>query len=132
VLGVTFKPNTDDMREAPSLDILPALQEAGALIRAYDPEGMAEAKPLLPGVEWCEGTYETMEDAVAVVILTEWDEFRMLDLARVRAALRQPLMVDFRNIYGVDEMATEGFVYHSIGRPGEAVEPIRPTMENTA
>ncbi len=132
VLGVTFKPNTDDMREAPSLDILPALQEAGAHIRAYDPEGMAEADPLLPDVDWCDGAYETMDGAAAVVILTEWDEFRMLDLARVRAALRQPLMLDFRNIYGADEMSAEGFVYHSIGRPGEAVAPIQPVLKKTA
>lgn len=119
VLGVTFKPNTDDMRESPSLDILPALQEAGARILAYDPEGMKEAAPLLPGVEWCDGAYETMEDAAAVVIITEWNEFRLLDLARVRNLLRQPLMVDFRNIYSPEEMANAGFVYHSIGRPGQ-------------
>ncbi len=117
VLGVTFKPNTDDMRESPSLEILPALQEAGARVRAYDPEGMKEAAPLLPGVEWCDGAYETMEGSVAVVIITEWNEFRLLDLARIRNLLRQPLMIDFRNIYSPDEMAAAGFVYHSIGRP---------------
>ena len=117
VLGVTFKPNTDDMRESPSLDILPALQEAGARVCAYDPEGMGEAGPLLPGVEWCEGAYETMEGAEAVVIITEWNEFRLLDLDRVKSLLRQPLMIDLRNIYDPNEMATAGFVYHSIGRP---------------
>ena len=120
VLGVTFKPNTDDMRESPSLDILPALQEAGARICAYDPEGMAEAGPLLPGVEWCEGAYETMSGAEAVVIITEWDEFRLLDLERVKSLLRQPLMVDLRNIYDPNEMAAAGFVYQSIGRPEDA------------
>jgi UDPglucose 6-dehydrogenase len=120
VLGVTFKPNTDDMRESPSLDILPALQEAGARVCAYDPEGMAEAGPLLPGVEWCEGTYETMSGAEAVVIITEWDEFRLLDLERVKSLLRQPLMVDLRNIYDPNEMAAAGFVYQSIGRPEDA------------
>ena len=124
VLGVTFKPNTDDMRESPSLDILPALQEAGARILAYDPEGMKEAAPLLPGVEWCEGAYETMEGAAAVVIITEWNEFRLLDLARVRKLLRQPLMVDFRNIYSPEEMANAGFVYHSIGRPGQVEQRV--------
>ncbi len=122
VLGVTFKPNTDDMRESPSLDILPALQDAGAHVRAYDPEGMGEANPLLPNVEWCEGAYETMQDAAAVVIITEWNEFRLLDLARVRNLLRQPLMIDFRNIYSPDEMASAGFVYHSIGRPDVATK----------
>ena len=132
VLGLTFKPNTDDMREAPSLDIVPALQAAGAHIRAYDPEGMAEAEPLLAGVEWCDGAYETMDGAAAVIILTEWDEFRMLDLARVRAALRQPLMLDFRNIYSADEMTEAGFVYHSIGRTGVAAAPIRSALENIA
>ena len=120
VLGVTFKPNTDDMRESPSLDILPALQEAGARVCAYDPEGMAEAGPLLPGVEWCEGAYETMSGAEAVVIITEWDEFRLLDLERVKSLLRQPLMVDLRNIYDPNEMEAAGFVYQSIGRPEDA------------
>jgi UDPglucose 6-dehydrogenase len=120
VLGVTFKPNTDDMRESPSLDILPALQEAGARVCAYDPEGMAEAGPLLPGVEWCEGAYKTMSGAEAVVIITEWDEFRLLDLERVKSLLRQPLMVDLRNIYDPNEMAAAGFVYQSIGRPENA------------
>lgn len=124
VLGVTFKPNTDDMRDSPSLDILPALQEAGAHVSAYDPEGMGEAGPLLPGVEWCDGAYETMEGAEAVVIITEWNEFRLLDLERVRALLRQPLMIDLRNIYSPREMAAAGFVYHSIGRPEQAEAPV--------
>ena len=123
VLGVTFKPNTDDMRESPSLDIVPALQEAGAHVCAYDPEGMAEAGPLLPGVEWCDGAYKTMAGAEAVVIITEWNEFRLLDLERIRTLLRQPLMVDLRNIYSPKEMAEAGFVYHSIGRPERAAEP---------
>jgi UDPglucose 6-dehydrogenase len=131
VLGVTFKPNTDDMREAPSLEIIPALQAAGAHIRAYDPEGMAEADPLLPGVAWCDGAYETMDDAAAVIILTEWDEFRMLDLARVHAALRQPLMLDFRNIYGTHEMSAAGFVYHSIGRPAATATSVQQAAEHT-
>lgn len=120
VLGVTFKPNTDDMRESPSLDILPALQEAGAQVCAYDPEGMAEAGPLLPGVEWCDGAYETMAGAECVVIITEWNEFRLLDLDRIKSLLRQPLMIDLRNIYNPGEMAAAGFVYHSIGRPEQA------------
>jgi UDPglucose 6-dehydrogenase len=118
VLGLTFKPNTDDMRDAPSLDIVPALQAAGATVRAYDPEGMAEAKALLPGVVWCEDAYTTVEDADAVVIITEWNEFRLLDLERVKTLMKRPLMVDLRNIYKPAEMADAGFRYLSIGRPG--------------
>ncbi len=117
VLGLTFKPNTDDMRDAPSLEIVPALIAAGATIRAYDPEGMEEAKALLDDVVWCTGAYDTMRDADAVVIVTEWNEFRLLDLNRVKQLLRQPVMVDLRNIYKPAEMAAAGFRYYSIGRP---------------
>ncbi|MBL4720142.1 MAG: UDP-glucose/GDP-mannose dehydrogenase family protein [Alphaproteobacteria bacterium] len=117
ILGVTFKPNTDDMREAPSLDIVPALQAAGAAIQAYDPEGMAEAKPLLPGVEWAEDTYAAMNGADALVLLTEWDEFRMLNFDEVKSRLKNPVMIDMRNVYKPDEMLRENFDYHSIGRP---------------
>ena len=121
ILGVTFKPNTDDMRESPSLDIVPMLQAAGAVIRAYDPEGMAEAGPLLPDVTWCDGAYDALPDADAVVILTEWNQFRNLDLDRVKALLKAPIFVDFRNIYDPREMAEAGFAYTSVGRPLEAV-----------
>ncbi len=121
ILGVTFKPNTDDMRESPSLDIVPMLQAAGAVIRAYDPEGMAEAGPLLPDVTWCDGAYDALLDADAVVILTEWNQFRNLDLDRVKALLKVPVFVDFRNIYDPREMAEAGFAYTSVGRPLEAV-----------
>ena len=121
ILGVTFKPNTDDMRESPSLDIVPMLQAAGAVIRAYDPEGMAEARPLLPDVTWCDGAYDALLDADAVVILTEWNQFRNLDLDRVKALLKAPVFVDFRNIYDPREMAEAGFAYTSVGRPLEAV-----------
>ena len=121
ILGVTFKPNTDDMRESPSLDIVPMLQAAGAVIRAYDPEGMAEAGPLLPDVAWCDGAYDALLDADAVVILTEWNQFRNLDLDRVKALLKVPVFVDFRNIYDPREMAEAGFTYTSVGRPLEAV-----------
>lgn len=116
VLGVTFKPNTDDMRDAPSLDILPALQREGAAISAFDPEGMAEATKLLEGIEWAEDAYGTMRDADGIVILTEWNEFRALDLGRMKALLKTPLMIDLRNIYTPDEMAESGFAYHSVGR----------------
>jgi UDPglucose 6-dehydrogenase len=115
ILGLTFKPNTDDMRDAPSLVIVPYLQARGAHIRAYDPEGMQEAHKHLQ-IETCEGPYEPLEDADGVVILTEWNEFRALDLTRVKRMLRQPLMVDLRNIYRVEDMATAGFIYVSIGR----------------
>ena len=116
ILGVTFKPNTDDMRDSPSLDIIPALQEAGATIRAYDPEGMDEARGLLPGVEWCENAYQTLDGASAVALLTEWNEFRGLDLERVKSLLSAPIMIDLRNIYNPDEMISAGFTYSCVGR----------------
>jgi len=121
VLGLTFKPNTDDMRESPSLDIVPAIQELGADVFAYDPEGMKEAKHMLPDVNWCENAYDTMNDADALVIITEWNEFRALDLDRVKSLMRNPVMVDLRNIYESGEMAENGFQYHSIGRPQREV-----------
>ncbi len=117
VLGLTFKPNTDDMRDSASLDIVPALQKAGARIRAYDPEGMKEAKALLPGVEWCEDAYDALKGSDAAVIVTEWNQFRALDLARLRQTMKRPVLVDLRNIYRPDEMAAVGIAYHSIGRP---------------
>ena len=122
VLGVTFKPNTDDMRDSPSLDIIPALQAAGAAVRAYDPEGMEEAGQLLPDVAWCENAYATMEEADAVALLTEWNEFRGLDLARVKALLRKPVMVDLRNVYNPEEMVAAGFSYSCIGRSAFGME----------
>jgi UDPglucose 6-dehydrogenase len=121
VLGLTFKPNTDDMRDSPALSILPALHEAGARIRAFDPEGMAEAKKLMPELDYCSDAYATMEGADALVLITEWNEFRALDLARVKTLLRRPLVIDLRNVYPPEEMTAAGVVYHSIGRPvGEA------------
>ena len=117
VLGLTFKPNTDDMREAPSLEIVPALRRAGAAVRAYDPEGMNEARGLLDGVTWCDDAYGAMEGADALVIVTEWNEFRALDLDRVRALMASPVLVDLRNIYDAAEMAAAGFDYRSVGRP---------------
>ena len=121
VLGLTFKPNTDDMRDSPSLDIIPALQKAGATIRAFDPEGMKEAAKLMSDVNFCANAYETMEGADAVVIITEWNEFRALDLSRVMNLLRTPTVIDLRNIYKPEDMSAAGFYYVSIGRP--AVEP---------
>ena len=116
VLGLTFKPNTDDMREAPSLDIVQALQGAGATIRAYDPAGMAEAKEYLKDITWCDEPYETMSGADVVTIITEWNAFRALDFSRMKEQLKTPLLVDLRNIYDPDEMASAGFDYHSVGR----------------
>ena len=116
VLGLTFKPNTDDMRDAPSLVIVPHLIAKGARIRAFDPEGAKEAKKLL-NIELCKDTYDALDGADGVVILTEWNEFRALDLARTKALLRHPLMVDLRNIYRPAQMAAAGFSYVSVGRP---------------
>jgi len=116
VLGITFKPNTDDVREAPSLTIIPALQQAGATVRAYDPQGMEEGRKLLDGVGWCGNAYECMDGADGLAILTEWNEFRALDFRRVKGLLKRPVIVDLRNIYRRDEMAKAGFSYHSVGR----------------
>ena len=116
ILGVTFKPNTDDMRDAPSLDIIPALQAEGANINAYDPEGMHEAKSLLKDVSWCNDAYEAMAGADAVAILTEWNEFRGLDLPRIKSLLRHPIVIDLRNIYNPEEMRDAGFIYSCVGR----------------
>ena len=116
VLGLTFKPNTDDMRDSPSLAIVPALQEAGATVRAFDPQGMTEAKEMLPDVVFCKDAYETMEGADALAIVTEWNEFRLLDLERVKGLLSVPLMIDLRNIYKPDEIIKAGFDYYSVGR----------------
>jgi UDPglucose 6-dehydrogenase len=126
VLGLTFKPNTDDMRDSPSLAIVPKLLEAGAQIRAYDPEGMGEARKLMPDLLYCDSAYETMGGADALVLITEWNQFRALDLDRVRKLLRAPLIVDLRNIYKPEDMAASGFHYHSIGRAG--VAPARAEM----
>ena len=117
ILGLTFKPNTDDMRDAPSLAILPALASEGAELKAYDPAGMGEARALLSGVTWCGNAYETMADADALVIITEWNEFRALDLERAKSLMRYPRLIDLRNIYNPAEVARAGFDYISIGRP---------------
>ena len=116
ILGLTFKPNTDDMREAPSLVIVPGLQERGARIRAYDPEGMGEAGPLLPGVTWCESAEAAMTGGDALVVLTEWNEFRGLDARRIAAALRGRVIVDLRNIFDAAALIEAGFDYVGIGR----------------
>jgi UDPglucose 6-dehydrogenase len=116
VLGLTFKPNTDDMREAPSLVILPALAKQGATLRGYDPAGMDEAKKLIPDMTGTSDPYACMEGADALIILTEWDQFRALDLERVKTTLRSPVIIDLRNIYKPADMAERGFRYTSVGR----------------
>ncbi len=123
ILGLTFKPNTDDMRDSPSLDIIPLLQAKGAAVRAFDPEGMEEAQNLMSGVGFCENAYDAMEGADAVVLLTEWNEFRALDMERTRKLLKTPLVIDLRNIYTPQEMASAGFEYHSIGRQPVTSDP---------
>jgi len=117
VLGLTFKPNTDDMRDSPSLAIVPALVEQGATVRAFDPQGMEEAKEMMEGVHWCESAYDAIEGADVLAIVTEWNEFRALDLSRVKDLMKKPVLVDLRNIYNPDEMLSAGFDYHCIGRP---------------
>ena len=116
LLGLTFKPNTDDMRDAPSLDIAPALVAAGATVRAFDPEGMTEAAHLLPDVQMTDSAYAAAEGADAVVIVTEWDPFRALDLDRLKGLMARPVLVDLRNIYRPEDMAARGFEYSGIGR----------------
>jgi len=122
ILGLTFKPNTDDMRDAPSLDIIPALQQAGATIQAFDPEGMDEARALMSDLVWCESAYDAMKDADAVAVLTEWNAFRALDLEQAKNLLNKPVMIDLRNVYDPDLMAAAGFFYSSIGRPSATPE----------
>ena len=117
VLGLTFKPNTDDMREAPSLSIITALQDGGAKVRGFDPEGTEQARELLLNVELCGSAYDCIKGADALVIVTEWNEFRALDMRRVKSLLKAPVIVDLRNIYRPEDMARHGFTYVSIGRP---------------
>ncbi len=116
ILGLAFKPNTDDMRDAPSLDIIPALQALGAKIQAFDPEAMHEAEKLLTGIDYKTGPYEALEGADAMVLVTEWDRFRALDLDRVKALLKTPVVVDLRNVYPPDQVRAAGLRYSSIGR----------------
>ncbi len=116
VLGLTFKPNTDDMRDSPAITVIQTLQDAGAKVTAYDPEGMANAKPLIEGIDYAQGPYEAAQDAEALVIVTEWNQFRALDLARLKSTMKSPVLVDLRNIYRADEVTAHGFSYSSIGR----------------
>jgi UDPglucose 6-dehydrogenase len=119
LLGLTFKPNTDDMREAPSIAIVRALHDLGAIVRAYDPAGMEQAKAVLPNVTFCENAYACADGAEALVIVTEWEQFRALDLQRLKTAMKRPVLIDLRNIYRADEIAKYGFAYESVGRPAQ-------------
>jgi UDPglucose 6-dehydrogenase len=116
VLGLTFKPNTDDMRDSPAIAVIQTLQDAGATIRAFDPEGREQAEKVLDRITYCEGAYEAIEGADALAILTEWDAFRALDLKRVKSLLKAPIFVDLRNIYARDVVEAEGFTYTAVGR----------------
>ncbi|HZQ12902.1 MAG TPA: UDP-glucose/GDP-mannose dehydrogenase family protein [Pseudolabrys sp.] len=116
VLGLTFKPNTDDMRESPSIPLITALQDMGAKVRAYDPAGMEQAKPLVSNVAFCQDAYSCAEGASALVIVTEWEQFRALDFDRLKGVMQRAVLVDLRNIYPPDEVARAGFTYESVGR----------------
>ena len=116
VLGLTFKPNTDDLREAPSIPLITALKDMGAKVRAYDPAGMTNASAEIPDVQFADGPYACVESADALVIVTEWEQFRALDFEAIKRAMKQPVVIDLRNVYRPDEMAQLGFVYDSVGR----------------
>ena len=128
VLGLAFKPNTDDMREAPSIPLITALQDLGAKVKAYDPVSMEQAKLELRNVTYCENPYSCAAEADALVIVTEWEQFRALDMSRLKKEMCQPVIVDLRNVYRSDEMAEHGFTYVSIGRT-QASEPVLPVKD---
>jgi UDPglucose 6-dehydrogenase len=117
VLGLTFKPNTDDMRDSPSIPIVTALQDMGAKVRAFDPIGMEQAKGMMGNATFCDDAYSCAEGASALVIVTEWEQFRALDFKRLKSVMASPVLVDLRNIYSHEEIARHGFIYESIGRP---------------
>jgi UDPglucose 6-dehydrogenase len=117
LLGLTFKPNTDDMREAPSLALVTALQDLGAQVRAYDPAGMDQARALMPDITYSDGPYSAAAGAHAVVLVTEWEQFRALDFGRLKAAMASPVFIDLKNVYQAADVVAQGFVYESVGRP---------------
>ncbi|MGM0501993.1 MAG: UDP-glucose dehydrogenase family protein [Bacillota bacterium] len=133
VLGLSFKPNTDDMREASSRTVIKQLLAAGAEVSAYDPIAMDEAEEIFGDkIEYCSGAYETMEDAEALLLVTEWDEFQNLDLERVQDLLKKPIFIDGRNCYELEEMEEAGFIYHSVGRPSVSAYDLAATKEVAA
>jgi UDPglucose 6-dehydrogenase len=117
VLGLTFKPNTDDMREAPSIALVTALQDLGATVRAYDPAGMEQAKAVMPDITYCDSPYSAAAGAHALVLVTEWEQFRALDFGRLKATMASPVFVDLKNVYQASDIAALGFEYESVGRP---------------
>lgn len=127
VLGLAFKPNTDDMREAPSIAIIQALQKKGATLTAYDPAAMSAAQGILSGIAYAADPYAAAEGADALILVTEWNQFRNLDLARLKQKLKTPLFIDLRNVYNLRAMADAGFEYVSVGRPGSTPDSIRKT-----
>jgi UDPglucose 6-dehydrogenase len=141
ILGLTFQPHTDDMREAPSIPLIMALQDMGAKVRVHDPVGMQQAKQVLTDVTYCEGPYDCVEDADAAVIVTEWEQFRALDFDRLKDLMACPVIVDLRNIYRPEDMKRQGFAYTCVGRssvfqPAAVYVPsgqqVRPSAQSTA
>ncbi len=130
VLGLTFKPNTDDMRDAPSIAVITALQDMGASVQAYDPVGMAQATSVLSDVTYCDSAYACAEGADALVIVTEWEQFRALDLDRLKQVMARPVVIDLRNIYRPEDMARRGFIYQGVGRPGPLPSADGPTTDD--
>jgi UDPglucose 6-dehydrogenase len=122
LLGLTFKPNTDDMRDAPSLSIVQALEDAGATVRGYDPEGIEQARPLMPNVAFCDNPYQAAEAADAVVLVTEWDVLRALDMERLARTMKQPVFVDLRNVYPPDEVEGAGMRWFGVGKGRSAAD----------
>lgn len=132
VLGVAFKPDTDDMRDSPAIDIISALQSAGAVVHAYDPVAMKEASKVIENVTWGKDTYDICDNADAVVLITEWNEFKALDLARLRELMATPVLVDLRNVYDPQQVVNAGFIYRSIGRPTPERNPSEPATKTAA
>jgi len=124
ILGLAFKPNTDDMREAPAVEIIHLLQNEGAQVRAFDPVAMDRARETLPGVTYCDDAYKVAEGSNGLVIVTDWNEFKHLDMARIKASMAQPVLMDGRNIYDPRRMEELGFVYHGIGRGAKKSESL--------
>jgi len=116
ILGLAFKPNTDDMREAPSIEVIHLLTSEGARLKAYDPVAMEVAKRILPEITYCPDAYEVARDSDALVVVTEWNEFRHLDMVRIKALMRQPVLIDGRNIYDPQQVGQLGFIYRGVGR----------------
>jgi UDPglucose 6-dehydrogenase len=116
LLGLSFKPNTDDMRDAPAIELVHMLESEGAKVRAYDPVAMNNAKRILPSITYCDGPYAVAEGADAIVLVSEWNEFKQLDMQRIKDSMRQPVLMDGRNIYDPPRMRELGFVYRGVGR----------------